>query len=68
MVKAIVYIDEFGAVCEEAKSKYTVRLNGQYTWSPSLGKWKYGVSSTTPAINLLFLYSDKELLKKMKKA
>jgi hypothetical protein len=59
----IVFIDEFGQIVEESKSKYKVFLQGSYQWAHFRKGWYFDVEKTIPALQMKTLFSTEMLIK-----
>jgi hypothetical protein len=59
----VVFIDEFGHLVEEKRSKFKVVLSGSYNWC-FVGKcWRHEIKDIFPKIALSYILSDTILVK-----
>lgn len=63
IMSSIVYIDEYGLVVTEDKSKYKVTLNGTYSYSYFHNAWWHNIEKIEPKITLSRILHNKLLLK-----
>lgn len=63
-ILCVVFIDEYGLIVAENKSKYTVTLNGDYSWSYLANAWWHYIEKIEPKIPLSGVLHDKLLVAK----
>lgn len=63
-VLCVVFINEYGLVVEENKSKYRVTLNGGYSWSYFANAWWHDIEKIEPKISLSRILHDRLLVVK----